>query len=880
MGAFETIELALRLRDEATSKLEKQRLVWLKLKLAASAVVGAFAAFIAKGVAFNKQVEKATIQFGAFFRNAELAEQHVRGLTDFAARTPFQLPGILQASRMLLTFAADAAFGADTLHIVGDAAAGVSAPIEEVSTWFGRMYTAIQAGRPMGEALQRLQELGLLSGVARTKMEDLSKAGADQEVIMGILRDEWEKHDGAMERLSGTTEGLESTFTDLVAQVAGATAAMIGADTAYKKFLETSNQVLTGTLDMMNGVRDLDREIVLLKQDIAAVNPDFGGPWTLDNLARLEAKLADLQNQRFWEQFNADQQAAADAAKPIIEEVVPAWETAGHKSAEAYEKALAKAAKDATEAFWDTAEAITAERAQTSAFGLKLPEVRAAIAQTGSDAGLEWSAAFMHGPGGLMNTIPQDMMTLADDGSWTLAGGMGGEKMAAAVEETTGAWARGGGMSGMFTGITGAIGAFASGGWKGGITSMLNTAASFLPPGMAQVAQASLAAITAVWSAMKRPSEEEIQARKTFAGMHEIAVTELGGIAEYQDQVATLMADGWDRTLAETVAGFEHWGAQAGIAHDYVVSKYAEYQAAVKAGDAERMAAIEAEVNAWRTAADEKNRISEEVLNAAVSAYQRAKDAGIEAYDATYQAAIESGAGQEQAARQAQAAQEDAIAQVLAAEGEKFARIAAFEAALEAIKSGNAEGAAEAARTAAKETTDAWGIAMDAVAEADQIASDAITENAVVTTDAGLLETQRLQDEAEKNFEAMALAAGEDAAAIQASINAIKGKSVTISVSHHTTYTSSGSSGEGPSYGGKRALGGPVSGGRSYLIGERGPELFTPRSGGRVTANRDIIDYDRLAAAIAANPPVIAPDQVAAASLRESPAERAWRGWQ
>ena len=43
----------------------------------------------------------------------------------------------------------------------------------------------------MGEALQRLQELGLLSGVARTKMEDLSKAGADQEVIMGILRAEW-----------------------------------------------------------------------------------------------------------------------------------------------------------------------------------------------------------------------------------------------------------------------------------------------------------------------------------------------------------------------------------------------------------------------------------------------------------------------------------------------------------------------------------------------------------------------------------------------------------------------------------------------------------------------------------------------------------------
>ena len=35
-----------------------------------------------------------------------------------------------------------------------------------------------------------------------------------------------------------------------------------------------------------------------------------------------------------------------------------------------------------------------------------------------------------------------------------------------------------------------------------------------------------------------------------------------------------------------------------------------------------------------------------------------------------------------------------------------------------------------------------------------------------------------------------------------------------------------------PSMGGKVANGGPVSGGRSYLVGERGPEMFTPSMGG------------------------------------------------
>ena len=38
----------------------------------------------------------------------------------------------------------------------------------------------------------------------------------------------------------------------------------------------------------------------------------------------------------------------------------------------------------------------------------------------------------------------------------------------------------------------------------------------------------------------------------------------------------------------------------------------------------------------------------------------------------------------------------------------------------------------------------------------------------------------------------------------------------------------------------KRANGGPVSAGRSYVVGERGPELFTPRSSGMVTANDKI----------------------------------------
>ena len=42
-------------------------------------------------------------------------------------------------------------------------------------------------------------------------------------------------------------------------------------------------------------------------------------------------------------------------------------------------------------------------------------------------------------------------------------------------------------------------------------------------------------------------------------------------------------------------------------------------------------------------------------------------------------------------------------------------------------------------------------------------------------------------------------------------------------------------------FGGGKAAGGPVSAGTSYLVGERGPELFTPRGGGHITPNHALV---------------------------------------
>ena len=74
-------------------------------------------------------------------------------------------------------------------------------------------------------------------------------------------------------------------------------------------------------------------------------------------------------------------------------------------------------------------------------------------------------------------------------------------------------------------------------------------------------------------------------------------------------------------------------------------------------------------------------------------------------------------------------------------------------------------------------------------------------------------------------------------AGINAAVNAVKALASALANSVVGRTVSGIASGLGSVFGGGRALGGPVTGGTSYLVGERGPELFTPSSSGKVIPN-------------------------------------------
>jgi hypothetical protein len=162
----------------------------------------------------NSDMEVYQSQFTTLLGSEDAAVKRLAEITEFAKQTPFDLPGVIQANRMLTLFGEGVLDTTDMMRLVGDAASGVNADFTELSTWVGRAYSAIQAGRPFGEASMRLQELGLLTGEQRSLLEDMSKAGADSTEIWNVLTGALGRFSGEMETQSKTFVGISSNISD------------------------------------------------------------------------------------------------------------------------------------------------------------------------------------------------------------------------------------------------------------------------------------------------------------------------------------------------------------------------------------------------------------------------------------------------------------------------------------------------------------------------------------------------------------------------------------------------------------------------------------------------------------------------------------------
>ena len=167
-------------------------------------------------IGMNATLETAELQFATLTGSTTRARDIVEGLFDFAKRTPFETGPIIEASRIMQTFGGDALNTTENLMLIGDAAAGTTAPINELGMWTGRLFAALQGGQPIGEATLRLMELGVVTPQVVQKMRDMRDAGASGTETFQFFQEQLGRFSGAMEAQAETWDGLTSTLQDSV----------------------------------------------------------------------------------------------------------------------------------------------------------------------------------------------------------------------------------------------------------------------------------------------------------------------------------------------------------------------------------------------------------------------------------------------------------------------------------------------------------------------------------------------------------------------------------------------------------------------------------------------------------------------------------------
>lgn len=182
---------------------------------------------------------------------AEGAKDRIAELARFGAETPFDLPEIAAAEKVLLGFGLTGKkaleltgqSATDLRTTIGDVAAGVGVPFQELTVTLGKFSTGAT-----GEAISRLQELGVVT------KEELKKAGVEFDkagsmtspvqkgltAAVAIMKD---KFGGGMKDLSSTFGGQMSTLGDSITQTLGTMGAPL---------FDAAKEALGGVLAMFN----------------------------------------------------------------------------------------------------------------------------------------------------------------------------------------------------------------------------------------------------------------------------------------------------------------------------------------------------------------------------------------------------------------------------------------------------------------------------------------------------------------------------------------------------------------------------------------------------------------------------------------------------
>jgi hypothetical protein len=209
-----------------TGKMLLSPFAALTAMLGAGALTAGLLSFVKGSSAAASSVESLTMQFTTLLGSATAAQERMEEITEFAAKTPFEIQELAATSKLLEVMGGKLISTGAGLRLVGDAAAMAGQPLQEVGLHIGRVFSAITSGTSAGESVNRLQELGLITGDTKIKFEELAAAQKKGtaatltgEKALKLLQGVMSKAQGGMAALSNTTEGKLSNLRDNLDQL-------------------------------------------------------------------------------------------------------------------------------------------------------------------------------------------------------------------------------------------------------------------------------------------------------------------------------------------------------------------------------------------------------------------------------------------------------------------------------------------------------------------------------------------------------------------------------------------------------------------------------------------------------------------------------------
>lgn len=190
----------------------------------------AIATVVNTGLEFNQQMENYSLAFENLLGDAGAAADALAAIKEDAAKTPFDVAGLVSANRLLISTGQSAEQARQVINALGNAVSASGGGNEELQRMAANLQQIANVGKAEAVDIKQFAYAGIdiyglladYTGKTREEVQDLTVSYDLLAAALTAASAEGGRYAGAMEAYSQTLKGQLDTLKDNAAQLAGA----------------------------------------------------------------------------------------------------------------------------------------------------------------------------------------------------------------------------------------------------------------------------------------------------------------------------------------------------------------------------------------------------------------------------------------------------------------------------------------------------------------------------------------------------------------------------------------------------------------------------------------------------------------------------------